>query len=230
MPQYSRFAVYYAPPEGSALAAFGASWLGWDAAAARETEPPEVSGLPKPAGEITARPRKYGFHGTLKPPIVLADGTDRAGFEAAIDALAARTAPFEMPELAVRALGTFVAVVPTGNADRLRDLATACVTELDRFRAPPGEAELAKRRAMRLTPKQEAMLERWGYPYVLDEFGFHMTLSGSLEPEDQTAVVSALEPHVAPCLTGPLMVREICLFGEAEDGRFHLLRRFALTG
>lgn len=230
MPQFSRYAVYYAPPDGSALAEFGASWLGWDAARAQERVQPALDGLTRPASEVTGRPRNYGFHGTLKPPFRLRGGTTRDGLEAEIDQLAGRIAPFQMPRLSVAALGGFVALVPEGDVSALRDLAAACVMDLDQFRARPGEAELARRRQTSLSDGQEAMLSRWGYPYVLDEFRFHMTLSGPLSRHDQKSVVAALEPVLTPLLHARLPAEELCLFGEAGDGRFHILRRFALTG
>ena len=33
MTEWRRHAIYFAPPEGDPLAAFGAAWLGWDPAA-----------------------------------------------------------------------------------------------------------------------------------------------------------------------------------------------------
>ena len=51
------------------------------------------------------------------------------------------------------------------------------------FARPPGAAELERRRKAGLSAAQEKMLLRWGYPYVLDEFRFHLTLTGRLQPE-----------------------------------------------
>ena len=70
MPEYTRFAVYYAPEPG-AFADFTASWLGWDPVTASPRPYPQIPGLPRPVAEITDTPRKYGFHGTLKPPFRL---------------------------------------------------------------------------------------------------------------------------------------------------------------
>ena len=33
-----------------------------------------------------------------------------------------------------------------------------------------------------LTDRQEALLTQWGYPYVMEEFRFHITLTGALDP------------------------------------------------
>ena len=74
------------------------------------------------------------------------------------------------------------------------------------------------------------MLGRWGYPYVLEEFRFHLTLSGSLGPAEVDAVMGVLGPWLAPLLPRPFVIEDLCLFGEDAAGRFHLLSRHALTG
>ncbi|MBP0484433.1 DUF1045 domain-containing protein [Sagittula salina] len=222
MSHHSRFAVYYMPPAGP-LADFGARWLGWDAQAARA--------LPQDAGRaaLTETPRKYGFHATLKPPFVLAPGTDRQSLHAALTALAARTAPAQAPGLALTRLGRWFALTPAGDTVGISRVAAACVTELDTFRAPTTEADLARRRKAGLTPAQEAHLARWGYPYVLDQFRFHLTLTGKCAREDLDDAESAIRAALPP-LPQPFAVPEVCLCGERDDGRFELLHRYALTG
>ncbi|MEL6479219.1 MAG: DUF1045 domain-containing protein [Pseudomonadota bacterium] len=231
MPRFQRYALYYAPPPGSALAQFGAAWLGWDAAAGGMVAHPDLPGLPQPVSTLSARPRKYGFHGTLKPPFALAEGiTADELFEAAA-ALASGMPAFEIPRLEVKSIGSFLAIVPAGPVPPIAALAASCVQELDRFRAAPTLEETAKRRALPLTPRQEALLQAWGYPYVLDEFRFHLTLTGPLDPSDLAAVEAALTPKLADILSPPQPVQDICVFGEAEDdGRFHVITRLPLTG
>lgn len=230
MPHFRRHAIYWAPPAGSALARFGAAWLGWDAEAGREVPHLDAPGLPLPLAEITATPRKYGFHATLKPPFRLAGGTDAAALDRAAADLAARIAAFEAPPLTLARIGRFIALVPSAPCPPLAALAALAVTGLDGFRAPPGEAELTRRRAARLSPRQEEMLARWGYPYVLDEFRFHLTLTGALSPETADPVFSTLAALTEPFRAAPLPVTEISLFGEDVEGRFHVIRRHALSG
>lgn len=230
MTEFRRHAVFWAPPAGSPLARFGAAWLGWDAETGEPAPHPDMPGLPAPVSDITQTPRRYGFHGTLKPPFRLAEGTDLAALDRAVAALAAGHAPFAAPPLAPARIGSFVALVPSAEAPDLAALAARAVTELDRFRAPAAEAELARRRAAGLSPRQEAQLRRWGYPYVLDEFRFHLTLTGALPPEAAGAVHHALAALTAPFCAGPMEVREICLFGEGGDGCFRIVHRYTLTG
>lgn len=228
MTRYRRYGVYYAPPAGGGLARFGAAWLGWDAEAGAETAHPDVPGLPRPVAELTATPRAYGLHGTLKPPFRLVG--EEGALMRAVEDLAADAAAFEAPPLALRRLGSFLALTPSADSPALAALGAACVRELDGFRAPPTDAELAKRRANRLSARQEEMLARWGYPYVLDEFRFHLTLTGPLPPRQAEETRAALAPFLAPLVAAPTPVREVCVFAEAEDGRFRIVRRFPLAG
>ncbi|MDO6586619.1 DUF1045 domain-containing protein [Salipiger sp. 1_MG-2023] len=227
MPEYTRFAVYYAPEPGP-FADFCASWLGWDAARGMPAPHPQIAGLPRPVTEITATPRKYGFHGTLKPPFRLTGS--RAALEQDLEALAARLGPAEMPGLTLARLGAFLALTPTGDTAPLARLAAETVRALDIHRAPPSEAELERRRNARLSPAQDANLARWGYPYVMDDFRFHLTLTGKLTPREATQTEVALRPLLTPLLPEPFRVDALCLFGEDRDGSFHLLHRYALSG
>lgn len=224
----TRYAIYYTPPPG-ALAAFGAAWLGWDVAAGAPVAQPPVPGLARPLGEITATPRRYGFHATLKPPFRLAEGRRPAELAEAAERLAGRLAPVGTTGLQLSGLGRFLALVPAGDAAPLGALAAEVVAALDGFRAPMGEAERARRGAG-LSPRQAALLERWGYPWVMEEFRFHLTLTGPLEPAEAAAVRAALVPGLAPCLPRPFRLDALSLVAEGGDGSFRLLHRYPLCG
>lgn len=227
MEDFTRFAVYYAPEPG-ALADFAAGWLGWDPVAGAACPHPEIPGLPRTLDEITATPRKYGFHGTLKPPFRLTGS--RAALEADLAALAGRLAPVTLPGLALHRIGGFLALTPEGDLAPLEALAAEVVRGLDSHRAPAPEAELARRRQAGLSPRQEGYLRDWGYPYVMEEFRFHLTLSGKLPVDEAETIATVLAPVLAPILPQPFVLRELCLFGEDPAGLFHLLHRYALTG
>ncbi|MEM9232038.1 MAG: DUF1045 domain-containing protein [Pseudomonadota bacterium] len=221
---YARFAIYYVPPDGP-LADFGAKWLGWDVVAGREVPGFDVPGL----HDITLTPRKYGFHGTLKPPFRLKEGQTPEALEAAVSGLAAALSPAACDGLKLTQLGRFLALTPFGQLDGLQRIAEACVRDLDGFRAPAGEAELARRRKAGLSTRQEALLVQWGYPYVFEEFRFHLTLSGQLPKEDLRGWTDTLQGQL-PDLPAPFVVDQIALCGERQDGRFELIHRYTLTG
>jgi putative phosphonate metabolism protein len=227
MANWRRHAIYFAPPAESALGRFGAAWLGWDPETGVAVDGLEVAGLPLPRKALVEAPRRYGFHATLKPPFRLAEGCDAAGLDAAVAALVAEAAPFPL-RLRVGWLGGFLALVPEDAPPELAALERACVTGLDGFRAPPGAEELARRRAAGLDAVEEANLRRWGYPYVLDRFRFHMTLTGPVATDRRAAVEAALVPVVAPVVADTMPVADICWFAEAEDRRFRLVSRYRL--
>lgn len=225
MKHYSRYAVYYAPPPGP-LAAFGAAWLGWDAVNGRDVAQPDL-GLP--LERITRTPRKYGFHGTLKPPFRLAEGRRAEALIDGLGEIAAGLPPVKQAGLRLARLGQFLALVPSGETAALAELAARVVRGLDDFRALPEPAELERRRAVGLSKRQEALLDRWGYPYVLEEFRFHLTLTGRLDDPMAARTEEALETALAGLLPVPFEIRDLCLFGEgAEDGRFRLISRVRL--
>lgn len=226
--RFRRFAVYFLPD--GALGRFGSRWLGWDAATGARPAPPDLPGLPAPAAALTATPRRYGFHATLKPPFHLAAGATPAALDAAVAALAGRLAPVQRDGLAVAHSGRFVALLPEGGDGPLAGLAAAAVEALDPFRAPSEPAELALRRRPGLTPAEDALLLRWGYPYVMDAFHFHLTLTGGLAPEAANAAREALVPAFAPHLPRPFSLDALSLLGEERDGFFRLIRRYPLGG
>jgi putative phosphonate metabolism protein len=226
MTAFRRFAVYYTPPPG-AFADFGAGWLGWDVAkGTRVARSPEVEG----AEEITATPRRYGFHATLKPPLRLAEGRTIAELQVAVAKVAAATPAIRGARLHLQHLGPFLALVPATDHTPFSTLADALVRDLDAFRLPPSDAEIARRRASGLTPAQDAHLLRWGYPYVFEEFRFHMTLTGKLEPATAVRVETALGAVLAEVVPDPFDITDVTLAGEDEDGYFHELHRYTLAG
>ena len=247
---WSRFAVFYAPPAGSALARIGAAWLGVDPETGAEVDAPEPPGLPVPRARLTREARRYGLHATLKPPFRLAEGIDPDTLCEAVRALADRRAPVRLPGLRVDFGLGFLSLRPLGPHDpealppvpgdssrqppdppALRALAEACVTELDLLRAPLTGAELHRRRRAGLDMVEEAHLRNWGYPWVLDRFRFHVTLTGPLASTEAAAAAPVLEALFAPALAPDFEISEICVFGDPGDGApFRLLRRFPLRG
>ncbi len=225
---YRRYAIY-AAPEG-ALWEAGSRWLGWDAVRGAALPQPDVKGLPRPLAEITEAPRKYGFHGTIKPPFHLAAGVTPDDLVWAAEAMCLRLSPVVLAGLALERIGGFLALVPEAGEEALSGFAAQVVEGLDAFRASPDAAEIARRNPGRLTPRQREYLDRWGYPHVMEEFRFHMTLTGDLPLAESEAVARVLAPWIAPHMPRPFAIDSLCLFGEAGDGRFHLLQRFGLTG
>lgn len=216
-----RYAIYFAPEEGTALHRFGRDWLGRDPRSADYGAP-----LHPDAAPHIAAPRRYGFHATLKAPFRLRDGSGRAELAAALRAFAAARAPFVTAPLELGGLDGFLALRPRAAA-ALDRLAADCVRDFEAFRAPPDEGEPRRRGGAGLSPRQAENLRRWGYPYVFEDFRFHMTLTGRLDAWERERMLALLGPPLAPVLDEPLAVASVCLFEERPDAPFVLAERFA---
>ena len=217
-----RAAVYWAPPVSDPLWELGSAWLGRDAETDRTVDQPDVPDIPA----LTESPRRYGFHATLKAPISLS-GTLQT-FLADAEALARTLNCAILPPLAVRVIGSFAALCPTEDSPALIALAAAVVTGLDHHRLLEAP-EKAANRARGRTPRQTAYLARWGYPFVLDEWRFHMTLSN--DGAATAALLAAAERHFGAVLGSERPVRELAIYVEPEPGAaFRLVARLALGG
>lgn len=223
----ARVAIYYAPLPADSLTPRSAAWLGRDPATNAPVPQPPIDGI----AEVTAEPRLYGFHATLKPPMRLAEGANWTGFMAAVRAVAASIAPFELPTLAVHDLRGFLALREATPCPALQSLADACVERLDDFRAPPPPEELARRRKASLSPEQDAMLVRWGYPYVFGAWFFHMTLTRRLSDEEKVKVLPLTRAWFDPALSVTRQVEDICVFTQpTASATFTLAERVRLRG
>jgi putative phosphonate metabolism protein len=220
-----RVAVYYCPLPDDPLFAAGATWLGRDPQTNVSVQQPSIPYI----DAITADARHYGFHATLKPPMRLADGTEWRELVAATRMLAATLPVFDLPPLAVANIDGFIALREMRLSPELQSLADACIEALDPFRAPLTAAELARRRQSPLSPEQDDMLQRWGYPYGFDTWFFHMTLTRRLSPSEHRVWRPRAEAHFASALAEPRRVTDICLFRQAADIEpFAIAARLAL--
>lgn len=224
-----RFAVYFAPATDSAWWAAGSRWLGRCAATNEALTQPTIDGIaPELQRQLTADPRRYGWHATLKAPFSLDEGVGLDGLRSALQTLAATFSPFDLPPLRVRRLGGFLALCTDGNPDAINAVARACVTGLQTLAAPLSSDELARRRRKgALSIQEDALLVRWGYPYVLDRYRFHLSLTGDLNGAAMDTV-HRLERAAHEAFDGlpPCRFDSLALYAEPAPGAdFVLLDR-----
>lgn len=223
-----RYAIYFAPGPSSDLWHLGSAWLGWNADAASPCMPPRLKELSAShIAAVTKGASAYGFHATLKPPFRLAPPfSEEALMEFARGFVSARR-PFAFSRLEVTELGEFLALRPEKELPEIDRLAAACVEAFDVFRAPLTEADIARRRAVGLSARQEAFLTQWGYPYVMEEYRFHMTLTDRLTREERTRIRPVLSGLFQEVLNAPVPVDGIALFVQKSPAEpFRVLRRF----
>lgn len=227
----SRYAIYYAPDPESPLWNFGSRWLGRNAATDDDVKRIKIKDVKSSRiEEITQRPGQYGFHATLKPPFHLAKDYDRAMLDEALEAFTMTQEPFEVPALELAELDGFIALRPHQTCPALDDLAALCVKKFDPFRAPPSKKELEKRTIADLTKTQRKLLEKWGYPYVMDEYRFHLTLTDRLDDPERQEVLKGLENALESVLSSnPWTLDALTLMRQKKvDEPFRVVKRYPL--
>jgi len=219
-----RYAICFTPAANDPLSHVAANWLGRNVFSGQMVEPTAIRGLS--IHEIafhTAMPRRYGFHGVLKAPFRLAADMSEAQLLRDLMRFCGTLAPFHINRLEVARLGGFYSLVPSLPCEHVHYLACAVVQEFDRFRAPLSEAEIERTDPGGLSAAQFANLHRWGSPYVMDEFRFHMPLTGPVSQCDMPRVEQVLRNVFEPVLADPIRVANVALMiEEGNGGPFHV--------
>ncbi|MDB5990633.1 MAG: hypothetical protein JWQ10_2036 [Herbaspirillum sp.] len=224
MTDTTRYAIYFAPAANSAWWTAGSHWLGRDAETGAECRQPAIAGIsPDAFRQITTDPRRYGFHATLKAPFQLAEGFSEAHLLAMAQAFAAEQQTLQIEGIGIHTLSNFLALqtIDRNSREQISALAMRCTSYFDLLRAAPSAAELAKRRNADLTPRREALIARWGYPYTEEEYRFHMTLTGmltALHADAAAAIGIAAGACFAEALATPLTIDGLAIFKEPAPG------------
>jgi hypothetical protein len=223
-----RYAIYYVPSPASALGQLGCAILGYDADSGADMPFADPCGMSESAWrEATREPRRYGFHATLKAPFRLRDGVSEDQLLAAARGFAEGRTVIDPVATHVTASSRFVTLVPMGQAPAIDRLAWDVVVALDQWRAPLTEDERARRLAVVLSPRQRAMLEAYGYPYVGEDFQFHMTLAGPLPAAALPDVRRRLAALLATIARDVTVDAIAVLRQDRADARFVVIRRYS---
>lgn len=217
MPKAHRYALYLAP--SGPWRELGRQWLG------RCPDDGRLLDAIGPQAWVEA-PRHYGLHATLKAPFRLNSGVTPADVDTAARAVARGQRPFDLPLTLTRLRG-FLAWCVEDEAGRaaIDKLAAQGLRGLEHLRAPLNEAELARRLGAPLSAAQRQMLEQWGYPYALDTFTFHITLTGSLAEADMDAAYARLADLSAAWSMHSMPVEAISVYVQPEPGADFLVAR-----
>jgi hypothetical protein len=187
-----------------------------------ETSDPKVAGISAAElARLLQAPNHYGFHATIKPPFRLKTRYTLNDVEKELAAFTKEMQPFYLPPLEIARIDNFFCLRPVSDSEAVHNLAADAVQRFDPFRRPAEEAELARRRAAGLSERQEHLLLRWGYPYVLDEFRFHLTLTGDIENERLVEPLRReLSSRFTPVIQEPVCFDGLCLFVQQGDSAF----------
>jgi putative phosphonate metabolism protein len=227
-----RFAIYYAPAADDPLWAKANEWIGRDPLTGAAIDGP-LSGVARNAlFDRSVSARRYGFHATIKAPMALAAGRSRAELEDALADFAQATEPVAIGPIKLALIDGFLALIPADQSAELTDFTGEVVQRFDPFRAPPSDEERARRlRNGNLSPRQVELMDRYGYPYVLEQFQLHMTLTDRLPEGEREAYLRAAAAHFGPLAERDMVVDRLVLFHEPESGApFMRLDDFILDG
>lgn len=215
-----RYAIYFTPAHGSPWWQFGAHWLGRDEWNDAPLPQPTFAGFPaEELHHITAYPRRYGFHATLKAPFTLRDGLTTAGLKDRMRDLASTLGPVDLGPMVAAPMGDFVALVPQFTPAGLSAVEAACVTRLEDMRAPLTASEMAHRLQADLDERAQSLLMQYGYPHVLERYQLHLTLTAPVTESIAAIVVHGVKDRIDQLnATAPLVLDRLCLFEEPGPG------------
>lgn len=210
-----RCAIFFVPPPEDPLTIVAARWLRRDIYSG-ERVACTVAGLTdEDHAFLTALPRRYGFHATLKAPFELTPSRSVHELERRLEEFCGTLAPISLATR-IDLVDSVFALVPHQPDTGLDMLAAQIVTEFDAFRNPLTEIDLARLDVSRLTGRQLANLMTWGFPNVFDQFHFHMTLTGPVDHLERDHVAAVLTHHFGALCHGPLAIGQLVLAVEPE--------------
>ena len=227
---YKRYAIYYAPIENPELDLFGKCWLGWDPYKGEETTKSDLSKLTsfKKFSSLVLTPKQYGFHGTIKAPFRLKNEYTYNDLENKVREISKQIQSFHLDKLVIKKLGNFIALTPSKNL-KVNDVSNKFVEGLDFLRDDLSEDEIKKRNPHKLSFNQKKKLFKWGYPYVFNEFKFHLTLTGKLRIEEIDNVYKYLQTILKSVNLRKIHFKSICIFGQKTDEKFYFIKKINFT-
>ncbi|KAF0113173.1 MAG: phosphonate metabolism protein [Hyphomonadaceae bacterium] len=227
----ARYAIYYAPKPDDPFGIRAAQWLGRNPFSCEKLLRPNLAELSSiDLDEMTRSPRHYGFHATLKAPFELHSEKTEAELIAQVKDFCARREGF-VASIAPRTLGAFIAFQLTSNEVAMHSLHEAVVRHFEPFRAQLSDADMIRRRKAQLSVTQEARLLEFGYPYIFDEFRFHMTLTSEIiDAELRNKILDVLAEHFRDFI-GEHHFWGLSIFKQAQrDADFNIIHQSSFGG
>lgn len=220
-----RLAIYHTPHPGSEIALSASAWLGRDVYGKKSSNPLTIDGLSALRQlDLVSTPAHYGFHATIKPPFQLKEQKTIESLKLRLRQFAGGWQSFVLPPLEVSFMHDFFCLRPSGPCPQLVKLVAEATHYFDDFRKSLSKDDLEKRRQAGLSPRQELLLRTWGYPYVLEEFRFHLTLTGKVTNEGEKKLLEKeLQKRFHPGICRDVMVDSLCLFMEEESAPMRVI-------
>ena len=214
----ARYAIYFAPDDESELGIFGATVLRRRALDASDWLNPDLA-IEFPPSSIWSdrieRPAHYGFHATIKAPFELAEDQSADHLIADVAEFCKVRQSISLHGLAPIRTSRYDALAFEQQPEALSQLATDCVISFEKYRAPLTEADIKRRDPDSLTDSEKKNMQRFGYPYILDDFNFHMTLSGRNDHNDSAYLDWLNRLYQSMVVNTPVLDR-LCIFYQPD--------------
>jgi Protein of unknown function (DUF1045) len=213
---YTRYAIYYTPQPGTALAAFGRSWFGRanDGVTLQAFSEAGLSGTS--FAKLAVAPGRYtGLHALFRAPFAPRDGIGLDAIKTRLINFAGRRRPVETGPLTLSRSGRFLVLRPVEATPAIEWLAAQCVAAFEDFAAPPSDTEPEEHSSSNLSDYQRLLLESFGDPSVLSEYRFSITLTGPLDAAHLERVAQALWPVLEEICASGVTVDGLSLFGDS---------------
>ncbi len=225
-----RLAIYYTPDPDSEIALAASIWLGRDVYGQKSSELVVVDGLSTIRRlELVSAPYHYGFHATIKPPFQLLEEKSVQYLKLRLQQFADGWRGLVLPSLEVSFMHDFFCLRPSVSCPSLVNLAAEAMYFFKDLGKPLSKDELERRRQAVLSPRQELLLNTWGYPYVFEEFRFHLTLTGKVEDEGERILLEKeLQKRFHPGICQDVSLDRLCLFMEEDRAPMRLIETFSL--
>lgn len=213
-----RHAIFFAPADDSPLGIYGATVL-----RRRATDPGEWTNPQIPVNfDNTAvwracveTPARYGFHATLQAPFELHPAYTYQTLLDELEVFCSQQQPLLLTELAPRRTRRFDALAFDTQPLEVKEFASTCVQRFNKYCAPLHPQDIVRRQKKALSPTQLSNLEQYGYPYIFDDFNFHMTLSGTM-PDDDNGHLQWLRVLFDEMVTETPLLDRLCVFYQAD--------------
>lgn len=224
-----RYAIFFAPADESPLGNFGATVLRRKAQNPAEWVNPAIAVNFENTAvwrACVAKPAHYGFHATINAPFELQPQYTRDQLTASLAEFCQKQQPIPLTNLTPRRTQRFEALAFVNQPAELVNFAADCVVEFDYFRAPLNKDDMDRRALKAQTLSQITHLQEYGYPYVFDDFNFHMTLSGTM-PEDENGYLQWLTVLYGQMVPDTPALDRLCLFMQTDrTSPFHRVTEF----
>jgi hypothetical protein len=226
----ARYAVYYTPQPGTALASFGRSWFGRanDGVTLQAFSEAGLSGAS--FARIPAAPGRYtGLHALFKAPFALREGFGPDALRTRLANFASRLKPIATGPLTLARSGRFLVLRPIEPTSAFEWLAAECDGAFDDFAEPAAEDGRDTCAGLHLSDYQRQLLQSFAPKQGSSGYRFTITLAGPLDAAHLERVTQALWPVLEEICAEGVAVDGLSLFGDAgRRSSMRLIGRYRL--